>query len=155
MDKIQVDASAVIDARAEAIYRVLADYEVGHAAIVPKQYFKELTVEKGGHGAGTVIRLKMNVYGSEFHYHQIVSEPEPGRIIKETDINTGLSSWFTLVPLGNGEQTRVTISSEFIPSEGFKGVIEKLFTPPTMHRIFKTELENLANYMHTHKTVAV
>ncbi len=51
----------VINARPETIYAVISDYYVGHTAILPEPYFTDMTVEKGRTGAGTVIRLRMNV----------------------------------------------------------------------------------------------
>lgn len=144
---VVVDASDVIDARPEEIYAILSDYRVGHAAILPKPYFQEMIVEQGGQGAGTILRLRMKVFGQESSYHQIVTEPEPGRLLVETDMNTGQFSSFTLEPLNGGVQTRVTIHSEFPASRGIKGLMEKLMQPPITHYIFKKELRNLAEYV--------
>jgi hypothetical protein len=57
MGLMRVQSSAVIPARPEAIYAVLADYREAHPAILPKPYFTELKVEEGGQGAGTVIHV--------------------------------------------------------------------------------------------------
>src|SRR5690349_13063520 len=123
-DKIHVQASHIIDARPEQVYAVISDYEVGHPAILPK-YFTSLRVVKGGQGAGTELYVDLKVYGQEFHYHQIVTEPEPGRTLVETDVETGQFSRFTFEPLNGGQQTKVTIFSEFPASPGFKGLMEK------------------------------
>ncbi len=144
---IVVSASDVINARPEEIYAILSDYRVGHAAILPKPYFAEMIVEQGGQGAGTIFRLKMNVFGQESRFHQIVTEPEPGRLLVETDMNTRQFSSFTLEPLNGGAQTRVTIHSEFPASPGIKGMMEKLMQPPIVRYIFKKELRNLADYV--------
>jgi hypothetical protein len=154
MSKVIVNASDVIDARPEQIYAILSDYRVGHAAILPKPYFKEMIVEQGGQGEGTIIRLKMNVFGQEYTYHQIVTEPEPGRLLVETDMNTGQFSSFTLEPLNGGAQTRVTIHSEFPGKPGIAGWMEKLMQPPITRHIFKKELRNLAEYVRSKAVLA-
>ena len=47
--------SAVIEAPAERLYGIIADYHEGHPAILPARYFSDLTVVEGGLGLGTVI----------------------------------------------------------------------------------------------------
>ena len=152
MNGIGVETSSIIDGRPEDIYAVIADYQVGHPAILPKPYFTELTVEAGGQGAGTLLRTSMTIFGQDFHYHQRVSEPEPGRVLLETDVDTGQWSSFTLEPLNGGSQTRVTITAEFPASPGFKGLMERLFNPIVTRRIFQQELQNLNEYMQTRST---
>ena len=147
MSLIHAEASHVIDARPEQIYAILSDYHEGHPAILPKPYFTELTVEKGGTGAGTVIRVGIKVLGLERTYHMIVSEPEPGRVLVETDIDTGQTSTFTVEPLNGGTQSRVTIATDFKGSPGFAGFMEKWLNPPITRRIFKKELRQLADYV--------
>ena len=147
MSNIHVEATATIPARPEAVYAVLADYRGGHSAILPKPYFTGLTIEEGGQGAGTITRVRMKVMGQEFAYHQRVTEPEPGRVMVETDIETGQWSSFTIDPVEGGAQARVTIASEFPVSPGVKGLLERLFIPPTTRRIYRQELQNLADYL--------
>lgn len=147
MKAVRAEVSKVIAAPAEAIYAVISDYQVGHPAILPKPWFGELFVEKGGKGAGTVIRFQTKVMGVTQQFHQLVTEPQPGRVLLETDIETGQWSRFTLEPLDGGAQTRVTITAEFPLSGGFKGFMERLMNPPIARRMFKQELENLAAYV--------
>lgn len=151
MSSIQVETSHVIDARPEDIYAVISDYRVGHPAILPKPYFSELTIEQGGQGAGTVIRFHVTIWGQTLPYHQRVSEPEPGRVLRETDIETGQYSQFTLEPLNGGQQTRVTIFSESPASPGLRGFLERMTQPSIVGRLFKQELQNLEAYMHKQK----
>ena len=110
MGQYHVEVSRVIAARPQDIYAVLADYRTTHPNILPSQYFKELTVEEGGVGAGTVFRLRMSVMGASREYRMIVSEPEPGRVMVETDSEAGVVTTFTVDPLANGAQSRVSIS---------------------------------------------
>ncbi len=48
MTMLHAEYSEVIYARPEAIYAILSDYQQGHPAILPRQYFTELAVEQGG-----------------------------------------------------------------------------------------------------------
>lgn len=147
MSQIHVEASAVINARPEKIYGVLSDYRVGHPAILPKPYFTELTVEEGGQGAGTVMRVRMKVMGVEVAYHLVVSEPEPGRVLVETDEAAGVVTTFTVEPLNGGQQSRATIATDMRASHGLRGFMEKLMNPPVTRRIYRQELQNLAEYV--------
>ncbi len=89
----------------------------------------------------------VTVMGREFPFRQIVSEPEPGRVILETNMDTGQYSKFIFEPLNGGKQTRITISSEFPVSPGFTGVIDRLTTAPMARKMFTKELQNLADYV--------
>jgi Polyketide cyclase / dehydrase and lipid transport len=154
MSWIHAEESYVINARAEDLYAVVTDYHVGHPAIVPKPYFTDLTVEKGGQGTGTIIRGNLRVFGKDYPFHQLVSEPEPGRIILETDIETGQRSRFTFEPLSDGSRTRVTIASDFPPSKGFVGFMERFTKPSFVRMLYKKELRNLADYVRSKQAVA-
>jgi hypothetical protein len=146
MSNIHAEASAVIEAPSAQIYAILADYHQAHPAILPKPYFAEIHVEEGGRGAGTIFRLRMNVLGREQLFREVVTEPEPGRLLVETDLYTGQASSFRLEPLDGGQRTRVTIATDFKASPGLAGVMERLLNPPITRRIFQQELRNLAEY---------
>lgn len=154
MNMIHSEASHVIEARPEEIWAVISDYRVGHAAILPRPPFTEMIVEEGGQGAGTLLLTRIKVWGKEFTFHQRVSEPEPGRLLLETDIDTGQFSTFRLEPLGGGQQTRVTIVAENPASPGLMGILERLTQPTINRRVFMQELRNLAGYIRTHAHMA-
>lgn len=151
MSMLHITASAVIDASPEAIYAVFSDYEVAHKAILPKPYFADMVVLAGGQGAGTVIDVYMDVFGNKKTYHLEVTEPEPGRLLVETDYKTGERTHFIMEPLANGRQTKVTIDSKFKANTGFTGFMERLITPPITRYIFKKELANVAAYVKEQK----
>lgn len=144
---IWVEVSRMIDAPADTIYEVLVDYQRGHAVILPRQYFKELVVEEGGRGAGTVARVRMSVLGMGFGFRLRVDEPSPGRVLTETDLETNLTTSFTLEPAADGRRSKVTIATVFKPSPGVRGFFERLTTPPVMRRIYRAELQQLAEYL--------
>src|SRR5687767_5892403 len=115
MAKLDVESSSVIDASPEQVYELISDYQTGHQRILPKKYFPEMTVESGGKGAGTVIRVKSKMGGQERNMRMEVSEPEPGRVIVEKDTASDMTTTFTITPHGGGEKSNVSIRTEWTP----------------------------------------
>lgn len=144
MSQYSVEASEIIDAPPEKVYAVISDYHEGHPSILPSRYFTELTVEEGGQGAGTVITVHMDVFGTKVLYHMSVTEPEPGRVLVEEDKSAGVITTFTVDPINGGGRTRVTIATKAQTSPRLRGVIEKLINPPIIRRIYREELHQLA-----------
>ena len=143
MTRLHVERDRVIDAPPETIYRLLADYRTTHPTILPPQ-FTRLDVEQGGVGAGTVFRAEMSVMGSHRSYRMEVSEPEPGRVLAETDLDTDLVTTFTLEPLDDTMRTRLTIATDWQPASGLAGMLERLTTPSIMGRMYEDELGRIA-----------
>lgn len=143
---LSVEATRIINAPIATVYGVLADYREGHPAILPQPFFRKLEVLKGGYGAGTEIHLVVEVYGQQTEYHQVVSEPVPGRVLREQDQRTPQFSEFRLEPISD-TQTQVTIYSEMPVSSGIKGLLERWFQPGIVRRLFQQELQNLAAYV--------
>jgi hypothetical protein len=150
---IQVEATQVFEAQPAAVYGVIADYRVSHPAILPKA-FTELVVEQGGYGAGTVLHGAVQVWGRSYPFHQIVSEPEPGRVLQETDLETGQITQFIFEPLDGGRRTQLTIVSHFPPSPGLLGWLERWTKPAVVRRLYRQELAQLAAYLRNQQTAA-
>src|SRR5690242_2470272 len=144
MRKIHIEASAIIDAPPEAAYATVADYHTGHPAIVPKENFPELVVEQGGYGAGTIIRARVRLGADERTVRHLVSEPEPGRVLVETDLDAPSVTTFTFTPLNNDRQVRVRIATEMAANPGIRGFVERVFAPPMLRRVYRKELHQLA-----------
>jgi hypothetical protein len=104
-------------------------------------------VLKGGYGAGTETDLLMEVYGQQTRYHQVITEPVPGRVIREQDQLSSQYSEFRLEPVGDGTKTQVTIFSEMPIDGGIKGLMQRWFQPRIVRKIFAKELDNLENYL--------
>lgn len=147
MSKVHADASAVIQAQPDEVYAVLADYRNEHIHVLPEEYFSDLRVEAGGTGAGTVFRVCTHVMGTQREFHMQVSEPEPGRILQETDLPTGLVTRFVLDPAQGGQYTRLTISSDWESSRGLAGWMDRLFTPRIMRQIYTKQLAKVDAYL--------
>jgi len=137
-----VRSSARVNAPADVVYDLIADYRNGHPQILPKQYFEWLEVEQGGRGEGTVIRFQMRVLGQSRVLRAVVTEPEPGRVLVETDTSGGGPvTTFTVEPDGNG--ARVTFSTALTSATGPLGVIERFVLRRVLRRIYARELEQL------------
>jgi hypothetical protein len=66
MSTIRVEADRIVDARPRDVYAFLADYTDKRPTILPPAY-EGYTVEKGGRGAGTVVRYVLNAGRSGNH----------------------------------------------------------------------------------------
>jgi hypothetical protein len=126
---------------------VLKDYHHQHGQILPKEYFSDLQIDQGGQGAGTVFRVKLRVMGREFTYHMAVTEPVPGRMLVETDQNSGTVTTFTVTPTADVRQSQVQIATEWEAKPGVAGAIERLMTGYFMRRIYRQELDQLASFV--------
>ncbi|MCB8954555.1 MAG: SRPBCC family protein [Ardenticatenales bacterium] len=144
MSTYQVEESAVIDAPVKRVYGIISDYHEEHPAILPSRYFTKIQVTQGGQGAGTAVMIEMNVLGAKMLYQMTVSEPEPGRVLREEDAAAGVVTTFTVDPINGGVQSRVTIVTSAKTSSGLKGWMEKLMTPAITRRIYREELAQLA-----------
>ena len=79
-----VSAEAMVDAPADRVYLYLADMRDHHPRFLPPA-FSDFQVESGGVGAGTVTRFKITAGGRTRDYRMKVAEPEPGRVLTESD----------------------------------------------------------------------
>jgi hypothetical protein len=126
-EKHIVSASATIPARRERVYSLIANYNDGHPRILPRQ-FTSLVVEQGGVGAGTIIR-----------------EPDPGRVLVETDLDAnGAVTTFTVNRGAAPADSHVTISTELRMRSGVLGKIERTLSTLLLRPMYVQELENLA-----------
>ena len=147
-----VKASAAVNAPATVVYGIIADYRDGHPHILPRKYFDWLEVERGGRGAGTVIRFQMRVLGQTRVLRAAVSEPEPGRVLVETDTGgDGPVTTFTVEPEESG--SRVTFSTELTSAGGPLGVLERFVLGRVLRRVYARELEQLGRVAVERSTV--
>ena len=145
MSHVNIAVSAIINAPASKVYAILADYRNHHPHILPKAYFTGLEVEEGGTGAGTVFQSGLKMMGQEQSFRMRVSEPEPGRVLAETDLETDLVTKFIVEPRGQN-QAEVTFDTTFQPRPGLKGWLERLFAPGYLRRVYRVELLQLDEY---------
>ncbi len=139
-----ISASAVVPARRDVVYALIANYRDGHPRILPRQ-FSNLVVDEGGVGAGTVIRFQMRLLGRTKSFRAAITEPEPGRVLVETDLDTnGAITTFTVDAGTAPADSRVTISTAIPRKKGVAGWLEEMLATMLLRPIYLDELANLA-----------
>lgn len=144
-----VSTSRRIDAPAERVYAVFADYREGHPKILPSRYFTGLSVEEGGYGAGTRLVVEMRVGGRIRTLRGTVTEPEPGRRLVETYPADRTETAFLVIPRPHENACDVTISTVFPKRWGPIGWLERHIVRRLTDRIYSEELQLLADYVRT------
>jgi hypothetical protein len=143
MGTIQVTSEQAVGAPAETVYSYLADMRTHHPRFLPPA-FSDFEVESGGVGAGTVIRFAITAGGRTRRYRMQVAEPEPGRVLTESDTASSLVTTFTVTP--HGESSVVRIGSSWDGAGGVGGFFERLFAPRALRAILADELKRLDAY---------
>lgn len=75
-----------------------------------------------------------------------VGEPEPGRVLIESDPSRRMLTTFT-VRRAMGGGTRVRIETRWF-TDGVRGVVERLVAPRMLARLYAEELSLLDGYVH-------
>jgi Polyketide cyclase / dehydrase and lipid transport len=142
MGTINVEQEGAVGAPADLTYRLIADDE-HHKQFLPEAFSDFETVE-GGVGAGTVHRFKLEAGGKVRDYLMRVDEPQPGRVITESDQNSSLVTTFTVTP--TGETCTVKIATTWQGAGGVGGFFERTFAPKVLRKMYADELARLDEY---------
>ncbi len=142
MSHIHVEAERVIDASPAEVYMFLTDYETKHPRILTAN-FQQYAVERGGIGAGTVIRYRLHAGGRERPYHMQIDEPERGRVLRERDTDSSLMTTWTVDPGLTPSQSRVTVATDWEGGSGMGGFFERTFAPMGLRGIYTEMLNRL------------
>lgn len=142
MGHIHIQSEEPISAPAAEVYALLADYRNGHPLVVPREYFSDLKVEEGGYGAGTVISFSVKVGGNTLNFRDVVSEPQPGRVLVESDTLSTAVTTFTVTPV-NDTQCTVKIATDMESGPGIRGFFEMIFAPRIMKGMYDKELKQI------------
>ena len=143
MGTIHVTEERTIDAPPDRVYAYLADMREHHPRFLPPA-FSDFQVESGGVGAGTVTRFTLNTGGRRRSYRMEVAEPEPGRVLTESDTESTLVTTFTVDPADG--RSRVQISTTWQGAGGIGGFFERTFAPRVLKRLYGDELARLNEY---------
>jgi len=143
MATILVSAERTVDAPADAVYGYIADMREHHPRFLPPA-FSDFQVESGGVGEGTITRFTVTAGGRARQYRMKVAEPEPGRVLTESDTGSSLVTTTTVTPQGG--RSLVTMSTTWQGAGGIGGFFERLFAPRAMRGIYTDELERLDSY---------
>lgn len=143
MAQLSVVEEGLVGAPAEKVYGLIADMRNHHQRFLPPS-FGEIRVEEGGYGAGTIYRVNVTFAGRVRELHMRVDEPTPGRVLTESDLHSPMKTTWTLTPEGTG--CRVRIATDWTSAGGFSGLIERLFAPGVMRKVYRDELARLDRY---------
>ncbi len=148
MARILVSAEGTVDAPADTVYRYVADMREHHPRYLPPA-FSDFRVESGGVGAGTITRFKVRAGGRTREFRMKVAEPEPGRVLTESDTGSSMVTTTTVSAQGSG--SLVQISSAWDGAGGIGGLFERMFAPRVMRAIYVDELKRLDAYARQHR----
>ena len=143
MAEIYVAAERRIGAPAARVYEYIRDYREHHPRFLPPN-FSDFRVEQGGVGAGTVFTVTSTSARRTRRFRMAVTEPEPGRVLVESDQLSSIVTHFTVTP--DGEHCRAKIETRWQGARGISGFFERLFAPRVLRRIYADELERLDRY---------
>jgi len=142
-----VSAEATVAAPAETVYGYLADMRDHHPRFLPPA-FSDFQVEAGGIGSGTVTRFTLTAGGRTREYRMKIAEPEPGRVLTESDMNSSAVTTFTVTPQSGASVVR--ISTAWDGAAGIGGIFERMFAPRVLRGIYSDELRRLDAYAREH-----
>jgi uncharacterized protein YndB with AHSA1/START domain len=148
MARILISVERGVEAPAEAVYGYIADMRE-HPRFLPPA-FSDFRVESGGVGAGTLTRFKMTAGGRTREYQMKVTEPEPGRVLTESDTNSSAVTTFTVSPQDGASLVQISTSWDGAP--GIGGFFERMFAPRVMRAIYVDELNRLDAYAREHRS---
>ena len=143
MAEIRIAAEGDVAAPAEEVYGYIADYREHHPRFLPPA-FSNYEVEAGGMGEGTVVSFRLKAGMRERVYRMRVTEPSPGSVLVESDLDSSLVTTFTVTPQGSG--SRVQIATQWQGAGGIGGFFERTFAPGVLRKLYGEELTNLDRY---------
>lgn len=143
MGTIEVSTDRTVHAPADVVYGYVAGLREHRPRYLPGA-FSDFAVESGGVGAGTVVRFRITAGRRSRAYAMTVAEPEPGRVLTESDGGSSLVTTFTVIP--NDAVSRVKIATTWQGAGGVGGIFERLFAPRVLRRLYAEELERLDAY---------
>jgi len=147
--KTTFTAERAIDAPADVVYHLLADYREHHRpeGFLPPA-FSDQEILAGGVGAGTELRYTLTTGGRPRVVTSRISEPEPGRTMVETA--DGILTTFTVEPWNRGARVRFDTVLE---DDGLQGLLTRLFAPRLIAPLYEDELDRLEKLAKSHRAL--
>ncbi|MFD9965102.1 SRPBCC family protein [Amycolatopsis sp. NPDC058986] len=141
MGKVTATAERTIDAPAEKVRELVADYAETRPKLLTEHY-RDYEVTEGGVGAGTQASWKLQATSKRVrNVAATVTEPKPGTLV-ETDANSSMVTTWTVTEAG--ERSVVRIQTSWDGAGGIGGFFEKTFAPGGLQRIYDGVLAKLA-----------
>lgn len=119
----------------------LLDYRERRPRILTANY-QEYAVEEGGRGSGTVVRYRFKAGPRERWYRMRVETPAEDSVT-ERDLESSLSTVWTLRPAAGGSSTVVRIETSWQGARGIGGLFERTFAPRALSGIHRQMLDRL------------
>ena len=150
MSSYTIQHTRRIAAPPATIYGIFADYHVAHPRVCPPRYFRNFVVQRGGNGAGTVLTFEMIAFGRAVPTRCEVSEPDPGRVLREFYPDTGIVTDFIVEPRTDGLECDMTLKTTFPGRTGILGAlfggIERALTRSFLLKVYDEELRRAEAY---------
>jgi uncharacterized protein YndB with AHSA1/START domain len=141
MARIEVTEEGRVGAPPDVVYRCIADHEQ-HRSFLPPA-FSDFKIESGGVGAGTVTSFRVKTGGGSRAFRMRVEEPEPGRVMTESDVNSDLVTTWTVTSEDGGSRVEIATTWE---AAGVMGILERLLAPRAMRSLYAEELDLLDTF---------
>ena len=145
MAKLSTAADAHIDASADIVLGILRDFDGHHRRILPRA-FSDFEVVHGGQGDGTMTRFRFTLGGRTSMTRTLATETVPG-VIREQVLDRDMVTEFRVVPEDAG--SRLSISTVWTPLGGINGLLERVFAPSMLRKVYLEELALIADYAPT------
>ena len=139
MGEVSAASTILINTEPAAALAAVGDYQNVRPKILSAQY-SEYQVLRGGQGAGTVAKWKLQATKSRVRDVQ-VDVDVAGHTVIEKDANSSMVINWTVAPAGPG--CSVTVKTTWTGAGGVKGFFEKIFAPLGLKRIQAEVLANL------------
>lgn len=136
-----ITVSKKINSESKILYSIVADYHERHKLILPTPPFLWLKVLEGGYGAGTKIEFAMKFFGSTSVMRAVISEPEPGKVLKEEAEDGSVATLFYFEE--DSAQTTVSISTTFRIGTGIFAKLQFWISKKLLTKVYHQELINL------------
>jgi predicted thioesterase len=96
--ELRVMAERALDAPADLVYRLIADFERHHPRFLPPTFWQFSVEQGGGVGAGTVHSFRLTIGGRARPFRMRLGEPEPGRVLTELDERSSTVTTWVVTP---------------------------------------------------------
>ena len=143
MAEVSAVAEGLVRAPAHVVYSLIADYRNHHPNFLPPS-ISNFEIERGGVGDGTIATYTVSAGRRSRNFRVRVSEPEPGRVLTESDTTSSLATTWTVTP--EGDLSRIRMETRWDGAHGVAGFFERLFAPGALRRIYNDELRRLDRY---------
>jgi hypothetical protein len=138
---VRAGAGRVIAAPPAQVRDLLLDYREGRPRILTGNY-QEYAVEEGGRGAGTLVRYRFKA-GPRERWYRMRVETAGDDSITERDLESSLTTVWTLRPAAGGGSTDVRIETSWQGAGGVGGFFERTFAPRALSGVYREMLDRL------------